>query len=115
MHRRAFGQHPRGVVLLLRSVLQGEREAEKMKESWANILVGKFDPTNWIKTMESARKTPLKKVGSLRMRRPDKEAQIGSGQNPSKKDREEGIRPEGSLEEGWKPEEDVELVPLDPN
>ncbi|CAL2266492.1 unnamed protein product [Prunus armeniaca] len=46
---------------------------------------------------------------------PDKEAQISSWQNPNKKDRDEGIRPEGSLEEGWKPEEDVELVPLDPD
>ncbi|KAI5344695.1 hypothetical protein L3X38_012572 [Prunus dulcis] len=27
----------------------------------------------------------------------------------------EGIRPEVSPEEGWKPEEDVELVPLDPD
>ncbi|CAL8994012.1 unnamed protein product [Prunus brigantina] len=44
-----------------------------------------------------------------------KEAQIGSRQNPNKKDRDEGIRPEGSLEEGWKPEEDVESVPLDPD
>ncbi|CAL2256933.1 unnamed protein product [Prunus armeniaca] len=30
-------------------------------------------------------------------------------------DQVEGIRPEVSPEEGWKPEEDVELVPLDPD
>ena len=30
-------------------------------------------------------------------------------------DQGEGIRPEDSPEKGWKPEEDVELVPLDPN
>ncbi|CAL2258020.1 unnamed protein product [Prunus armeniaca] len=40
--------------------------------------------------------------------------------NPKRKelrnqDRDEGIRPEGSFEEGWKPEEDIELVPPDPD
>ncbi|CAL8122675.1 unnamed protein product [Prunus armeniaca] len=46
---------------------------------------------------------------------PNREAQIGSCNNPNKKDQDERIRPEGSLEEDWKPEEDVELVPLDPD
>ncbi|XP_020410177.1 uncharacterized protein LOC109946503 [Prunus persica] len=55
------------------------------------------------------------KAGSAPNRQLDKQEQIGSRQNPNKKDRDEGIHPEGSLEEGWKPEEDVELVPLNPD
>ncbi|CAL9007763.1 unnamed protein product [Prunus brigantina] len=44
-----------------------------------------------------------------------KSKQLQFTPNPNKKDRDEGIRLEGSLEEGWKPEDDVELVPPDPD